>query len=93
MFNSISAAPVASEAGIWNPRTGINDLRYHAISQAWIYCWNLCKVKIKENKKERTCRFNMVRQIAYVHGNKEEDFYYKSTMYIYSSRPPLTSIF
>ena len=35
-------------------------------------------VKIRENEKESTHRFNVVWQIAYVYGNKEEDFHYVS---------------
>ena len=35
-------------------------------------------VKIRENEKERTHRFNVVWQIAYVYENKEEDFDYVS---------------
>ena len=33
--------------------------------------------KLEKNKK-KTHRFNVVRQIAYFHGNREEDFHYMS---------------
>ena len=33
--------------------------------------------KLEKNKK-KTHRFNVVQQIAYVHGNKEENFHYMS---------------
>ena len=36
----------------------------------------MVKKKIRENEKERTRRFNMIWQIVYVHGNREEDFHY-----------------
>ena len=32
--------------------------------------------KIRKNEKKRTCRFNVVWKIAYVHRNKENDFHY-----------------
>ena len=35
-------------------------------------------IKITEKEKEKTHRFNIVWQIAYVHENMEEDFHYVS---------------
>ena len=39
--------------------------------------------KLEKKKNTHTHRFNMIWQIAYVHGNREEDFHYK----VYMSRP------
>ena len=35
-------------------------------------------VKIRKNEKKKIHRFNVIRQIAYVYENKEEDFDYVS---------------